>query len=45
MVVAGKESSDRLVDTIELLRNTNSPQVEYIIRVIKKWGKENNVNL
>jgi len=26
-----------------LLRNTNSPQVEYIIVTMKKWGKENRV--
>lgn len=44
-VVAGTESKERLVETIEILRNTNSPQVEYIVRVINKWAKENNVAL
>jgi intraflagellar transport protein 56 len=45
MVIAGKESKDRLVEVVELLRNTNSPQVEFIVRVIKKWAKENNIKL
>ncbi|CAG9322586.1 unnamed protein product [Blepharisma stoltei] len=45
MVVAGKESKDRLVETVEILRNTNNPQVEYIVRVINKWAKENNVKV
>jgi intraflagellar transport protein 56 len=45
MVIAGKESKDRLIEIVELLRNTNSPQVEFIVRVIKKWGKENNIKL
>jgi intraflagellar transport protein 56 len=45
MVIAGKESKDRLIEIVELLRNTNSPQVEFIVRVIKKWAKENNIKL
>jgi len=45
MVIAGQESKDRLKETVEILRNTNNPQVEYIIRVINKWGKDNNVKL
>ena len=27
------------------LRNTSNPQVEYILRVIKRWAKDNNINL
>ena len=45
MVVAGQESQDRLSETIEILRNSTNPQVEYIVRVISKWAKENNVQL
>ena len=45
MVIAGKESKDKLVETVEILRNTNNPQVEYIVRVITKWAKDNNIKL
>jgi hypothetical protein len=24
-----------------MLKNTNNPQVEYFIQVMKKWGKDN----
>ena len=41
MVVAGKESKERLVEVIQMLKNTNNPQVEYFIQVMKKWGKDN----
>ena len=41
MVVAGKESKERLVDVIGMLQSVNNPQVEYILQVMKKWGKEN----
>jgi hypothetical protein len=27
-----------------MLRNTSNPQVEYFIRTIRKWAKENGVN-
>jgi len=41
MVVAGKESKERLVEVIQMLKNTNNPQVEYFVTVMKKGGKEN----
>lgn len=45
-VVAGKETPDHLQEVVNLLRSTNNPQVEYMInRVMKKWAKENRVNL
>jgi len=28
-----------------MLRNTSNPQVEYIIRIMKKWARENGVGL
>jgi hypothetical protein len=31
MVVAGKESKERLVEVVQMLKNTNNPQVEYFI--------------
>jgi len=45
-VVAGKDSTEKLQEVVNLLRSTNNPQVEYMInRVIKKWAKENRVKL
>jgi intraflagellar transport protein 56 len=45
MVVAGKESKERLVEVISMLRNTTNPQVDYLIKVIKKWGKDNGYKI
>lgn len=45
MVVAGKEDSNRLVETLEILRNSENPQVEYIVRIIHMWAKDNHVKL
>eukprot|EP00163_Fabomonas_tropica_P001008 TRINITY_DN1075_c0_g1_i2.p1 TRINITY_DN1075_c0_g1~~TRINITY_DN1075_c0_g1_i2.p1 ORF type:complete len:500 (+),score=148.85 TRINITY_DN1075_c0_g1_i2:707-2206(+) len=45
MIVAGKESRENLREVIALLRNTSNPQVEYIIKIIKKWAKENGVRV
>ncbi|XP_066963491.1 intraflagellar transport protein 56 [Macrobrachium rosenbergii] len=43
MIIAGKEPKDSLGDILQLLRNTANPQVEGIIRVIKKWAKDNHI--
>ncbi|ETE73364.1 Tetratricopeptide repeat protein 26, partial [Ophiophagus hannah] len=43
MIVAGREPKDTLREVMHLLRSTGNPQVEYIIRIIKKWAKENRV--
>eukprot|EP00736_Rhodelphis_marinus_P004432 Rmarinus@m.5735 len=46
LVIAGKEPKDSLDDVIQLLRNTtHNPQAEYIIRIMKKWAKENGVKV
>lgn len=34
-----------LKDVIPLLQNSGNPQVEYIIRVLRKWAKDNRVLL
>ena len=44
-VVAGKQNRDDLRDVLAMVRNTSNPQVEYMVRVIKKWCAENNVKL
>ena len=34
---------ETLRDVVQMLRNTGNPQVEYIVRTMKKWAKENRV--
>ena len=36
---------ERLGAVYNLLLNTNNPQAEYVARVLKKWGQENDVPL
>ncbi|KAK7871507.1 hypothetical protein R5R35_010223 [Gryllus longicercus] len=44
-IVAGQEPKDRLKDVIQLLRNTANSQVEQIIRIMKRWAKDNRINI
>jgi len=46
MVVAGRETPDRLQEVVNLLRGSSNPQVEYMItRVLKKWCKDHRIAL
>ena len=36
---------EMLKDVLPLLRSSVNPQVEYIIRTLRKWAKENRVAL
>uniref|UniRef100_A0A670K4U6 Intraflagellar transport protein 56 n=1 Tax=Podarcis muralis TaxID=64176 RepID=A0A670K4U6_PODMU len=45
MIIAGREPKDTLREVLHLLRSTGNPQVEYIVRIMKKWAKENRVPL
>ena len=45
MVIAGKESKESLSEVVRMLRSTSNPQVEYMVRIIRKWCSENNVKL
>ncbi|RZF45714.1 hypothetical protein LSTR_LSTR005009 [Laodelphax striatellus] len=45
MIIAGKHPKTQLTDVIQLLRNSASSQVENIIRTIKRWAKENHINV
>jgi len=45
MLIANKEPKESLRDVLAMLRNTSNPQVEYIIRIMRKWAKENNVKV
>jgi len=42
-VVAGTGSKDDLAEVLNMVRGTSTPQVEYLVRTIRKWCKENNV--
>ncbi|XP_033109208.1 intraflagellar transport protein 56-like [Anneissia japonica] len=42
-IIAGHEPRETLRDILQILRNTGNPQVEYIIRAMKKWAKDNHV--
>ncbi|CAM9179323.1 unnamed protein product [Ectocarpus sp. 6 AP-2014] len=44
-VIAGKAKKDDLRDVLAMVRNTNNPQVEYMVRCMKKWGQENDVKI
>ncbi|CAH1795130.1 unnamed protein product [Owenia fusiformis] len=44
-IIAGQEPRDLLKEVISILRGTSNPQVEFIIRTMKKWGKENKVSV
>ena len=45
LVVAGKEKKETLREVLSMLRSSRNPQVEYICRVMKKWARENGVNV
>jgi intraflagellar transport protein 56 len=44
-VIAGKANKDDLRDVLSMVRNTSNPQVEYMVRVIKKWCKDNGMKI
>ncbi|XP_015717262.1 intraflagellar transport protein 56 isoform X2 [Coturnix japonica] len=43
MILAGREAKETLREVLHLLRSTGNSQVEFIIRIMKKWAKENRV--
>lgn len=45
LVVAGKAAKEDLQEVLNMIRSTSNPQVEYIVRIIKKWCKDNNVKI
>ncbi|XP_008592089.1 PREDICTED: tetratricopeptide repeat protein 26, partial [Galeopterus variegatus] len=45
MILAGREPKETLREVLHLLRSTGNTQVEYIIRIMKKWAKENRVSV
>jgi intraflagellar transport protein 56 len=45
LIVAGQEPRETLREIILLLRNSGSSQAEGMVTVMKKWAKENRVNV
>ncbi|ROL41702.1 Intraflagellar transport protein 56 [Anabarilius grahami] len=45
LILAGQESRETLKEVLPMLRSAGNPQVEYIIRIMKKWAKDNRVAL
>ncbi|KAF8568794.1 Tetratricopeptide repeat protein 26 [Paragonimus westermani] len=45
LILDGQESKERLREVVQLLRNTNNPQTEYFVRIIKEWAKQNRVSV
>uniref|UniRef100_A0A3B3RYF4 Intraflagellar transport protein 56 n=1 Tax=Paramormyrops kingsleyae TaxID=1676925 RepID=A0A3B3RYF4_9TELE len=45
LILAGREPRETLREVLPLLRNTGNSQVEYIIRALRKWAKDNRVSL
>lgn len=43
--VAGKATRVELEEALGILKANNNPQVEYIVRIIKKWGADNGISL
>jgi len=39
-VIATKEPREALHEAIHLLRKTDNPQVEYIVRVMQRWDEQ-----
>jgi len=44
-VVAGKANHDDLRDILQMVKPSSNPQVEYMVRIIRKWAKENGVKI
>ncbi|XP_061866453.1 intraflagellar transport protein 56 isoform X4 [Colius striatus] len=43
MIIAGREAKETLREILHLLKSTTNSQVEYIVRIMRKWAKENRV--
>lgn len=43
LIVSGQEPKESLRDIGQMLQNTGNPQVEYILRIMNKWAKENRL--
>uniref|UniRef100_A0A914VKT0 Intraflagellar transport protein 56 n=1 Tax=Plectus sambesii TaxID=2011161 RepID=A0A914VKT0_9BILA len=44
LVIAQQEGHDSLRDVVQMLQNASHPQVEYLVRVMRKWARENKIS-
>ena len=44
-IVQGMEPKDSLKTIVSMLRNSSSPQVEYILIVLRKYAKEERISI
>ncbi|KAG1671654.1 Intraflagellar transport protein 56 [Nymphon striatum] len=44
-IIAEQEDRDVIHELLQILRNSSNPQVENIIRVMKKWAKDQRLNV
>jgi len=45
LVVAEQEPKEHLEEVSAILRNMNNPQTEFLLKVMRKWAKENGVKM
>ncbi|XP_015790866.1 intraflagellar transport protein 56-like [Tetranychus urticae] len=45
LIVAGKEPRELLYEVMKLLRNSDNPQVDQILRTLRNWDKENKSSI
>lgn len=48
LIIAGHEPKEMLREVLGLLRSSNgqqNPQVDYIVRIVRKWAKDNRVSV
>ena len=43
LVIANQEQKDYLEEVAAMLKSSNNPQTEYILKVMRKWAKDNGV--
>ncbi|XP_053202718.1 intraflagellar transport protein 56-like isoform X2 [Panonychus citri] len=45
LILAGKEPREQIYEIMKLLRNSDNPQVDQILRTLRNWDKENKSDL
>ncbi|QQP38190.1 Tetratricopeptide repeat domain 26 [Caligus rogercresseyi] len=44
-IIAGNEEQQLLEEVVQILKTSSGPQVEHILKVMRKWAKENRISL
>lgn len=45
LIVAGHEPRETLREILLLLNHTSSPQADSMVKVMKKWARDNKINV